>query len=66
MFSARGVAIFFEAATKAEESRELGFTLGKGELLDNTDDDFLKDNLASSENPIAVFIKGFLSVDLTL
>lgn len=60
MFSAGGITTLLEAATKAEEAGELGVTLGKDKLLDNAEDNFLKDHLASSENSIAVLTRGFI------
>jgi hypothetical protein len=61
LFSFGGVTTLIETAAKAEQPEEVGFSLGKLELLNSDEDNFLKNHLASTEQSTALFVRGYIS-----
>ena len=60
LFAFGGITALIETAAKAEQPEEVGFSLGKIELLNSDEDEFLKNHLASTENSTAVFVRGYI------
>lgn len=60
LYNAGGLELLLGVAMKAEQPGELGFLFGTSELPEDDEDEFLEQNLSSTENSIDIFARGYI------
>jgi hypothetical protein len=56
-----GTALLLDFAAEVEQAGEVGFTVGRSELLDGEEDGFLARTLASADEAKSLFARGFVA-----